>query len=245
MIEHQLEALQSEAWGVSGEEYTLDYARRVREFLEAQEFETGLGSLDMLPDIVQHVCGHAEAIERRRAEPIPWQNVLRDYLDRALEMDIKEKMLEVMRYPYFGPFLYANPQAAKSSVLLDYAVNDIIRAGNKEEDKTFAWELVPPLSNRICIIGDSSGSVSPEDAKVFLDEMPADMGGPPGIPIVNKEERTVEWHQPEGTEEMGHHRKVAMHFIDEFVLAPPHILEAINVIKEYERDNGDQSERND
>jgi hypothetical protein len=27
MIEHQLEALQSEAWGVSGEEHTLEMAR--------------------------------------------------------------------------------------------------------------------------------------------------------------------------------------------------------------------------
>ena len=145
----------SEAWGVSGDEHTQDFARRVDEYLEAQQYETGLGSLELLPDIVQEVYGRA------RTPKVPWA--------------------------------YAT----------EYAVNDLV-AGNKEEDKAFG-QLPSPLVNRFIRIGEA-------------------------IPIVNTEEQTVTWHG---------------YFIDEFISAPPHIIEAINAIKLYERDNGEQSEQND
>lgn len=168
MIEHQLEALQSEAWGVSGEEHTLDYARRVREFLKAQEFETGCGSLDLLPDIVQHVCGHAEAIERRRAEPIPWQDLLRKYVHEMTRMTPTDRAREFIKHPYFSPFFFMNPE--KFEYAFDHEVNDIVRAGNKEEDKP-TWELTPPLVNRfIAIVPDTSGSMDFEAEREYWDD---------------------------------------------------------------------------
>jgi hypothetical protein len=64
----------------------------------------------------------------------------------------------------------------------DYAINDIIKAGNKEEDKSFGWELSPPLTNRfIAIAPDTSGSVSPENIAEFV-EGAKDIFGPPGNP---------------------------------------------------------------
>lgn len=251
MIEHQLEALQSEAWGQMTEEQTLDFARRVRELLEAQEFETGHGSLEDLPDIVRHICGHAEAIERRRERQTwfglpPWQQVMADYLRRAWDMTPKEKLREIAERPYLGPLIFA---------------------GNKEEDKSFGWELSPPLTNRfIAIAPDTSGSVSPEDIEEFV-EGAKSLFGPPGnpeegeptrseiikkeferrgipvieikmserlidpadmlgIPIIKKDEEKVEWALPKGP--MGHHRQQAATFLDEYIKP--------------ERDDGEQSE---
>ncbi len=152
MIEHQIEWLMSEAWGVSGDEHAQDFAHRVDAYLEAQQFETGLGSLEELPDIVQEVYGRA------RTPKVSWK--------------------------------YAT----------DYAVNDLV-AGNKEEDRAFG-QLPSPLVNRFIRIGEA-------------------------IPIVNTKEETVEWHG---------------YFIDEYILAPPHILAIINSINGIERDNGEQSE---
>lgn len=264
MIEHQLEALQSEAWGVSGDEHTLDFARRVRELLEAQEFETGHGSLEDLPDIVRHICGHADAIERRRERQRlglpPWQQVMADYLRRAWDMTPKEKMQEIAERPYLGSLIFA---------------------GNEKADMSSPfWELAAPLTNRLIHIGvDTSGSVSPEDIEEFAkgaEGMFGPPGNPPegeptrsdiireaferkgipvidikmserlidpadllGIPIINKKDETVEWALPKGP--MGHHRKQAAVFLDEYIAADPAKIKAINAIK-LERERGEQSE---
>jgi hypothetical protein len=233
MIEHQLEALQSEAWGVSGEEATLDYARRVREYLEAQEFETGDGSLESLPDIVQHICGHADAIERRKAEQaIPWQTKLADFMREAVERE-RTKML--LKYPFMGSVIMAYDPSYKTEKEIeefkkvmwefatDYAINDIISAGNKPEDGAGVTGLPAPVTNSLFHIDEEDYPegmfCSPEDGggkSEFIREMceergieveeitlssrninPLDMMG---IPIVNKKDQSVEWAPPKFAE---------------------------------------------
>ncbi len=239
MIEHQIEWLMSEAWGVSDEAHAQDFARRVDEYLEAQQFETGLGSLDLLPDIVREVYGRA------RTPKIPWKDLFRECLEKAVGTD--------------G---FPTPRAWAQV------------AGNKPEDGVITPILPKPLVNRFIAIGpDTSGIYSPEELEGMFGDPGNPPEGEPtrsdiikdicdragietievkrshvdpddlrGIPIINKKDETVEWHLPEGIEEMGHHRKMV--FLDEYVLADPAKIKAINAIK-LERDNGDQSERND
>jgi hypothetical protein len=231
VIEHQIEWLMSEAWGVESDDHALDFARRVDEFLEAQQYETGLGSLDLLPDIVQEVYGRA------RAPKVPWKDVFR----KALE--------------------------------------ETIAGANKPEDGVITPILPKPLTNRfISIVPDTSGSMSPKDARLFLDDYPfcspdegrksdfikslAEKEGieveeikmsPPsehpedwlGIPITSEEHRE-ELRAKLDSGEIGHHR--AMFFFDEYISMPRDKYEAmiaINKAMNPERDNGEQSERND
>jgi hypothetical protein len=196
VIEHQIEWLMSEAWGVGSDDHAQDFARRVDEFLEAQQFESGLGSLDALPDIVQEVYGRA------RAPKIPWQDVFR----KALE--------------------------------------ETIAGANKPEDGVITTILPKPLTNRFIAIGpDISGSVSPE----FLEEMFGDPGLPEGettwSEIIKKafEERGIPVIDIKMSEREIHPDNLrGLPIVDEYVMADPVKIKAINAILERER--GEQNE---
>jgi hypothetical protein len=259
----------SEAWGVESDDHALDFARRVDEFLEAQQFESGLGSLDELPDIVREVWERAERV--KNPPLIPWQDVMRDYLRKAQELPTEERVREFLKYPYLGPVIFAddtgirvNPQGFKSSPYF----------GTNEKDKTYG--LAPPVVNRFIAVGpDTSGSISPEDAKVFFDEFDPPSKGKSemlremceaegieveeitlsspaehpedwlGIPITSEEHRE-ELRAKLDSGEIGHHR--AMFFFDEYISMPRDKYEAmiaINKAMNPERDNGVECERDD
>jgi len=129
----------SEAWGVSGDEHAQDFARRVDEFLESRQFETGLGSLEDLPDVVQEVYGRA------RTPKVPWQTELGDFIraehERRLDEVHRERVKLLLRYPYLGAVMLSYDPSRKTEAEIE-AMNA-------------AWGLSKPITNRFIQIGEA------------------------------------------------------------------------------------------